>query len=155
MATVDNAAIVREVHQAWNAKDMDRYAALAAGDARVAVVPFNTKLAFREYGEMWASAFPDGQIQVTTLVSQGDVVMTEFTGRGTHTGTLRSPMGDIPATGRRVEMSFAEVYRLRNGKVVESKLYFDAMTMMTLLGVSPGAAATQPRTTTQPPQPRH
>ncbi len=155
MATLDNAAIIREVHKAWNEKNLDRYATYATADARVTNVPFGAKLGFREYGEIWARAFPDGQIDLTNLVAQGDLVMTEFTGRGTHTGVLQTPTGEIQPTGRRVEMSFAEVYRLRNGKVTEGKLYFDSATMLTQLGLSAGAAQAQQRPSAPAPQPRH
>ncbi len=153
MATLDNAAIIREAHKAWNEKDMDRYASLATSDARMTNVPFGVKLGFREYGEGWAKAFPDGKIELANIVAQGDLVMTEFTGRGTHTGVLKAPSGEIAPTGRRVEVSCVEVYKLRNGKVSEGRLYFDAATMLAQLGISPGVTATQQQFTA--PQPRH
>jgi len=78
----------------------------------------------------------------------------EFTGRGTHTGVLKGPTGEIPASGRRVEMSFVEFYRLHNGKISEGRIYFDAATMMAQLGISPGATQQQ-QFTASAPQPRH
>src|SRR6266540_658120 len=108
MATVDNGSILREVYQAWNDKDMDRVVSYSVSDARVVNVPFGTKLGFREYVENWARAFPDGKIEVTNLVAQGDYVIAEFTGRGTHTGPLKGPTGELPATQRRLEMPFVE-----------------------------------------------
>lgn len=155
MATLDNAAIIREVQRAWNEKDLDRFASFATADARMTNVPFGVKLPFREYGQIWATAFPDGQIELVNIVAQGDLVMTEFTGRGTHTGVLRTPTGEIAPTGRRVEMPFAETYRLRNGKITEGKLYFDSATMLTQLGLSMPAAATAERPSAGAPQPRH
>jgi ketosteroid isomerase-like protein len=143
MATLDNAAIIRDLHQAWNDKDMDRYASFAAPDARITIVPFGASLTVREYGEGWARAFPDGHVQVTHVAAQGELVMTEFIGRGTHTGPLRTPTGEMQPTGRRVEMSFMEVYLLRNGKVTEGRLYFDSATMLTQLNPSAGAGATR------------
>ncbi len=155
MATLDNAGIIREMYAAWNDKDMDRYASCATADAQMTNVPFGAKLGFREYGEGWARAFPDGKIELMNLVAQGDLVMTEFTGRGTHTGVLKAPAGEIPASGRRAEMSFVEVYRLRNGKITEGRIYFDTETMLAQLGISPGATATQQQFTAATPQPRH
>ena len=154
MATLDNSGIIREMYAAWNDKDLDRYASCATADARMTHVPFGTKLGFREYGEGWARAFPDGKIELMNLVAQGDFVVGEFTGRGTHTGTLKGPTGEIPATGRRVEMSFVEVYRLRNGKISEGRIYFDTGTMLAQLGISPGAT-TQQQFSAPAPQPRH
>jgi predicted ester cyclase len=156
MATLDNGGIIREMYAAWNERDFDRYASFATTDARMTNVPFGAKLGFREYGEGWAKGFPDGKIELMNLVAQGDTVVGEFTGRGTHTGVLKSPRGEIPATGRRVEMSFVEVYRLRNGKICEGRIYFDTGTMLAQLGLSPGATTTQQQQVTAPvPQPRH
>jgi steroid delta-isomerase-like uncharacterized protein len=146
MATLDSAAIVRESIDAFNKKDLDRLASCATGDARVTVVPFGSKFGFREDAENWARAFPDGEIQVTNLVTQGDSVICEFTGRGTQTGILKGPTGDIPATGRRVEVACVESYRLRNGKIAECRIYFDAASMLAQLGLGAGAPATQAQT---------
>jgi len=156
MATLDNAGIIREMYVAWNDRDFDRYASFATADARMTNVPFGAKLGFREYGEVWAKAFPDGKIELMNLVAQGDMAVGEFTGRGTHTGVLKGPSGEIAPTGQRVEMPFVEVYRLRNGKISEGRIYFDTGTMLAQLGISPGATATQQQQFTAPaPQPRH
>jgi predicted ester cyclase len=157
MATVDNAAVIREMQEAWNHKDIDKAASFATPEARMTIVPFGATQSVREYEEGWARAFPDGHIQVTNMVAQGDCVMCEFTGSGTNTGPLRTPMGELPPTNRRAEMSFVEVYRMKNGKVAEGRLYFDAATMMNQLGISAGAGAQgQQRPGAQPSQqPRH
>ncbi len=153
MATLDNAAIVRELYSAWNKKDMGRVASLATADARVTNVATGARLGFREDAEVWSTAFPDGEIQAMNVVAQGDCVIAECVGRGTHNGPLKTPAGDIPATGRRVELQFVDCYKLRNGKIVESRIYFDMVSMMTQLGLSVGATAS-PRASATPEQ-RH
>jgi predicted ester cyclase len=140
------------MYEAWNAKDLDRCASYAHPDARMTNVPFGAKLGFREYIENWARAFPDGKIEVTNLVSQGNSVIAEFTGSGTHTGTLKGPTGDLAPTGRRVEMSFVESYRFRGDKLAEGRIYFDAFTFFTQLGVG---APTQAAAATTTQQARH
>ncbi len=47
----------------------------------------------RIYSEMWADGFPDGQVTIDTIVADGNRVVVEFTGRGTHTGTFTTSMG--------------------------------------------------------------
>jgi predicted ester cyclase len=155
MATLDNAAILREVYEAWNKKDLDRVASYAAPDARITVVPFGSKMTVREYEENWARAFPDGKIEMTNLVSQGDLVVAEFTGRGTHTGPLQGPGGEIAPTGRRAELQCVECLRFRNGKITEGRAYFDSATLMAQLGMAAGATEAQGRATATTPQPRH
>ncbi len=153
MATVDLAAIVRQAFDAFNAKNLDRLASLAHPDARIANVPFGTKLGFREDAEMWIKAFPDAKCEVTSVTAQGDNVIAEFTGRGTQSGPLKGPTGEIAATGRRSEVPCVEVFRFRNGKIAECKIYFDSAMLLSQLGLGVGAAA-QGRAEAAP-QPRH
>ncbi len=141
MAAQDNESIVREVHRAFNDKDLDRLASCATSDARMNVVPFQAKLGFREDAENWARAFPDGKIELTQIIAQGDLVVAEFIGRGTNTGPLAGPAGEIRATGRRVELPCVEVYRFRGGKIAECRTYFDGASLMAQLGLAPGAEA--------------
>ena len=42
---------------------------------------------------LWATGFPDGRVEIENVIEDGDKVVLEFTGRGTHTGPLRTPMG--------------------------------------------------------------
>jgi predicted ester cyclase len=153
MATQDLAAVVREMYEAWNAKDLDRCASYAHGDARMTNVAFGAKLSYREYIENWATALPDGKIELTNFVAQGDNCVAEFTGRGTHTGTLKGPTGEIPATGRRVELKCVESYRFRGGKLAEGRMYIDAFSLFTQLGI--GAPMAGRAATTQTEAPRH
>jgi predicted ester cyclase len=141
MAAQDLGTVVREMYAAWNAKDMDRCASYAHGDARMTNVPFDATTSFREYVERWARAFPDGHIEPVSIVAQGDLAFAEFTGSGTHTGPLTGPMGELPPTRRRVEIRCVECFRFRDGKVAEGRVYFDAFSMFKQLGVGAPASA--------------
>jgi steroid delta-isomerase-like uncharacterized protein len=152
MATTDNATIVKRVYEAFNEKDLDRIASYAATDATATSMPFDAKVGFREDFQAWSDAFPDGQIEVKTLVAQGDQVVAEIVGRGTHSGTLGGPGGDIPATGRRVELPLAEFFRLRDGKIVELRYYFDAFSMFRQLGIGAPQGASAGRGATAEPE---
>jgi steroid delta-isomerase-like uncharacterized protein len=153
MATTDNASTVKAIYDAFNARDFDRLASYAAPDARATSIPFGATGGFREDFETWGKAFPDGNVEVKNLIAQGDQVVAEVVGRGTHQGTLSGPTGDIPATGRRVELPLAEIYRLRDGKIVELRYYFDAFTFLSQLGIGAperGAEARRGTSTAQP-----
>jgi steroid delta-isomerase-like uncharacterized protein len=153
MATADNASIVKAVYEAFNRRDFDRLASYAAPEATATSMPFDAKGGFRDDFEAWGNAFPDAQIEVKHLVAQGDHVVAEIVGRGTHTATLGGPGGDIPATGRRVELPLAEMYRFREGKIVEFRYYFDAFSFFQQLGIGASEGATGTRgATTQPRQ---
>jgi predicted ester cyclase len=96
------------------------------------------------YAMVWLNAFSDARLHVDAVVVDGDWVA--HTGRfiGTHDGTLASPDGDVPATGRRLEGRCSQFVRFVDGKSVEEHLYFDQMDIVTQLGLMPetaGAAA--------------
>jgi len=54
--------------------------------------------------------------EITNMVATEDHVVVEFIGRGVNTGPLHMPTGDVPPTGRSVEIHFTEVRRIANGK---------------------------------------
>ena len=90
----------------------------------------------------WAGAFPDSRTEITGLYAGDDFVDLEFTGRGTHEGVLKTPMGEVPPTSRLVEVHFCEVYRTRDGKIASGHTYFDAATGMVQLGLMPAPRQT-------------
>ena len=77
----------------------------------------------------------------STLVD-GDWAAVQFTFDGTHTETLASPEGDIPATNRRLSGRGCEIVRVEGGKIAEEHLYFDQVQIMTQLGLMPEVATT-------------
>ena len=85
---------------------------------------------------MWANGFPDGAITIDNVMSAGDSVIVEFTGRGTHTGTLDTSMGSIPATGRSLTLKLCDVTEFENGKIKRQRTYFDSGSMMAQLGLA-------------------
>ena len=152
MAKTDTESILRKVYEAFNARDLDKLRSYAAADARVTNVPSGETLGFVEDFEAWAQAFPDGKIEVKTIIAQGDHGVAEIVGRGTHTGTLKSPTGDLPATGRRAELQLAEVYDLRNGKITAMRYYFDAFSFLQQLGVGAAQPKGEARGAEAPPR---
>ena len=62
------------------------------------------------------SAFPDMTFTVDLLIESGDLVVSNWTVRGTHTGT---PFYDVAASGEPVEINGTAILRIRDGKIVE------------------------------------
>ncbi|HET7682448.1 MAG TPA: ester cyclase [Marmoricola sp.] len=142
----DNAALAREVYDAWNSRDYDRLAAAMAPDGKTILVPtgqtFDGPDGARQSSMVWAEAFPDGAITVERVVAEGDHVAVEYTGHGTHTGTFTTPMGSIPATGRSVTLQMCDFIEFKDGKVAVQRQYFDTGSLMAQLGVASGQTAT-------------
>ena len=135
----DNETLARRLHEAWNERNFDEIAEATAPDATITIVgsgdTFTGVDGALAYNQMWADGFPDGKITVDRVIASGDHVAVEFTGRGTHTQTLATSMGDIPATGRSLTLHLCDVMEFKNGKVKSQKTYFDTASMMAQLGL--------------------
>lgn len=55
----------------------------------------------------------------------GEYVVAQGVGRGTHRGQFDSPAGVLPPSGRTMEVSFCEVYRPRDNKILRADFLFD------------------------------
>jgi steroid delta-isomerase-like uncharacterized protein len=130
---------VGEIYERFNARDMEGCLALLSDDFVLedvaAGLTFNGPEGFREWVEPFLRAMPDSSTEVTSVVDAGECVATEHTGRGTHTGPLATPGGEIPATGRSVEIRFGEFFGLRDGKIAMLRAYYDTAGIMRRLGV--------------------
>ena len=84
----------------------------------------------------WAAAFPDSKATFEAAHVSGNTVILEVTWRGTQSGLLQTPAGDIPATGKKIEMRACQVVDIADGKARGIRQYFDMATMMTQLGVN-------------------
>ena len=143
----DNAALARWMHEAWNERDFDAMADATAPDSVITIVgsgdTFEGVEGARAFSRMWADGFPDGTVTVDRVIESGDLVVVEYTGRGTHTGTLVTGMGEIPATGRSLTLQLCDVMEFRDGKVLSQKTYFDSGSMMAQLGLGAEQTASQ------------
>ena len=62
------------------------------------------------------SAFPDMSFTVDLLIESADLVVSNWTVRGTHTGTA---FYDVAPSGKPVEINGTAILRIRDGKIVE------------------------------------
>jgi steroid delta-isomerase-like uncharacterized protein len=90
---------------------------------------------FREYLETLKRAVPDARALIEAMYEAGEAVIVEGRFVGTHTGPLSGPDGDIQPTGASVDVRFADVSRVRDGKVVSYHTYYDQLGLLTQLGV--------------------
>ena len=93
-----------------------------------------TKAEHRGMGDSFKAALPDAHMVVDHAVDGGDEVFLEGRFVGTHDGDLLSPDGTIPASGNKLELRFADYFKVTNGKVTEHRTYFDQVSMMSQLG---------------------
>ena len=89
--------------------------------------------AFKEFIKADRAAIPDQKLLVKMLIAEGDLVAFWCTYSGTHTGQ----MGPFPPTGKTANLDFSGVHRLENGKVVETWVTWDNITILGQLGLFP------------------
>jgi steroid delta-isomerase-like uncharacterized protein len=85
----------------------------------------------------WAAALPDSKATFEAAHVDGNTVILELTWHGTQTGPLQTPAGQIPATGKPIEIRACQIVDVKDGKVQTVRHYFDMATMLAQLGVSP------------------
>lgn len=83
----------------------------------------------------WATAIPDSKATFEREVAVGDSVILELTWRGTHTGPLQTPAGEIAPTGRPIELRAVQVIDVEAGKAKSIRQYFDMATLLEQIGV--------------------
>ena len=91
----------------------------------------------REGGKVYLggmlAAFPDAHFTIDDMIAEGDRVVTKKTFTGTHSAAL----GDLPATGRSVNLQFVDIMRVREGRIIEHWLSMNQLSFMQQLGVIP------------------
>jgi predicted ester cyclase len=137
---IEAKAVVERGMKAFNAHDLEALARDAAPDIE-STAPGDVKLkgpqAVKEYNQDFVRAFPDARIEAKNIFTQGNNVIVEGIFTGTHDGTLKTPMGDVPATSRKVRGEFIQVFEVDRGLVKRNHLIFDQVQLMTQLGMAP------------------
>ena len=78
-------------------------------------------------------AFPDLVIKIEDMRESGDEVVT----RGTWTGTQKEDYQGIPATNKKVNVHFIDIWKVEDGKLKENWVQMDTMELMQQLGKMP------------------
>jgi len=92
--------------------------------------------------KFWESArasFSDMKFSVDLLIESDDLVVSNWTVRGTHTGEIAG----IGPTGKDVTVSGLTISRFAGGKIVEQWTTWDTLGMLVQLGVVPSSAASE------------
>lgn len=86
-------------------------------------------------------AFPDLRVEVISIFEKGDRAAGEISMTGTNSGPLVTPTGEVPATGKRLDLRGVVVGRINaENLIVEERRYYDTGTMMQQLGLAPQVA---------------
>jgi steroid delta-isomerase-like uncharacterized protein len=88
---------------------------------------------YKKLVAFYTTAFPDVQLKLNDVICEGDKIVMAWTATGTHKGDLRG----IAPTNKKFSIEGISISRHANGKLVESRVNWDALGMMQQLGVAP------------------
>jgi steroid delta-isomerase-like uncharacterized protein len=132
------ADVAKEQVIAYNEKDWDRARAALAPEVVYDEVGTSRKLegvddvltAWRG----WATAIPDSRATFHSETVSGNTAVLEITWKGTHSGPLNTGKGEIPATGKKIELRAIQVVDVANDRVKSVRQYFDMATLLQQIG---------------------
>lgn len=136
MSTLLN--LIRQHYINTERGDLDASVPLFAPDVET-VTPQGTLRGldkFRAMGEAFGQAFTDMHYEIVRSIEDGDTVAIEAVFSGRHTGLLKTPDGEVPATGNTVSFPFADFFEVRDGVCVSHRVYWDNVALMTQMSVA-------------------
>ncbi len=80
------------------------------------------------------AAVPDVKFSMDDMYLGGDKIVWIFKMSGTITGPFRTPLGELPPTGKPFWLSGAAVDRIVEGKIAEEWVYFNVLDILQPLG---------------------
>jgi len=130
-----NKIVVEKYFAGWNSKDLkvlDEIADPQFGmyNPSISQNPMNSEQT-KSWAESIFKAFPDVKYDIKDILAEGDKVVIWWTFTGTHQGDI----WNIPATGKKVTNSAIEIYKFKNGKIVEERTEIDGMSFFQQLGM--------------------
>lgn len=137
LATSHEATIRRLIEEGWNSGDPARLREHYSESVR-----FRSPLAghihsvegVEQFAARLFRAFPDAKMAVTRVISSGSDAFVHFEGSGTNSGPL--PNGR-EATGRSMRFEGLAHVVVKDGKVQQDWVYYDALGLFRQLGLAP------------------
>jgi len=77
-----------------------------------------------------ATGFPEFELTFDEIIVKDDKIVTLWTAAGTNTG----PLGNLPPTGKKVQVSGLAISRIADGKFAEEWVYFNMLDFYQQLG---------------------
>jgi len=131
MSLEENKAIVHRWIEAENKKDLAVLDELMAADYFDPSLPVRGREGAKQLMAMMVKAFPDTHETIEDIIAEGDKVWTRIKVTQTHTGEYRG----LAPTGKKITFTAVVIWRIVDGKVVESWGVYDQMDFLKQLGV--------------------
>jgi steroid delta-isomerase-like uncharacterized protein len=119
-----------------NEKDLEGMSALVAEDVIIHTpVPGveNGRAGYRAFVDVFVTAFPEQSVEVEDLLAEGDLVVARHMHHATHGGEFIG----LPPSGKTVYVPGVELFRVRDGLIVEFWHNDDLLGLLVQLGAVP------------------
>ena len=134
MTTDDNKAVVRRFYQAFEANDLEALQDVLAPE----LVAYNLNPQNRDEHLQgirgWNAIFSDNQFEILDQIAEGDMVASHVILRSTHS---KANFQGVPPSGKQIVTPAVSIERIKDGKIVERRVYSDRLGMMRQLGLIP------------------
>ncbi|WP_328781117.1 ester cyclase [Streptomyces canus] len=91
-----------------------------------------------EYWRQMTEAVPEATFESLHAYEAGDTAIDEGVFTGRNTGPIQLPTGEtLPATQKEVRIRGVDIATVKDGRIVDYRLYFDEMEFLGQLGLLP------------------
>ena len=91
-----------------------------------------------EYWRQMTEAVPEATFETLHAYEAGDTAIDEGFFSGRNTGPIQLPTGEtLPATQKEVRIRGVDIATVKDGRIVDYRLYFDEMEFLGQLGLLP------------------
>jgi steroid delta-isomerase-like uncharacterized protein len=132
--------LIDRYNAAWNAHDVEAIVSMHTEDSVFENhVTGDVNVGREEIGRAIDSifaVFPDLAFETRRAYVREDLVVQEWTARGTHEGPMTRSGIEVQPTGRKVEYKGMDVIPIRDGLVARKDVYSDSITLLRQLGLT-------------------
>lgn len=146
-----NKDIVSKLFEALNEHDLERAGELLSSSNNYSFhlsgLPPLDQDGRKQVFSVAVNAFPDFHHNMIDAVAEKDKVAVRYIVTGTHKGEFQG----IPPTGKQVSFEGTEFFTIKDGMIIEERVFVDVMGWMQQLGAIPNSAPSQPRSSSSSP----
>jgi steroid delta-isomerase-like uncharacterized protein len=134
--TTNTEQFVKDLWAAWNSHDWEKVSPFYADDCLMEDFPSKICHGKREleaYYKYLLTGYPDINFETKRYFSGDNLIATEWTMSGTHTGDTSK----FKATGKRFSIPGVTILEIQGDKIIRETDYWDMFSLMQQLGIMP------------------